>query len=538
MWNDLLTSGGRLARTQLGWGAVAALLAASLAGALVVLEPTAGVAAVAALSVLAFVLYFNARLPGLFLAALGVCLFGYTFLGKGFAYFGVAPLFVGELLFGVGLLAAAVVGLGPALRSPVIWLLLAYAAWGAARTLPYLGTYGLEALRDATVWGYSAFAVFVASFVLRLRAWAPALAGYGRWFWWFAFWSPVAGVIFRVAENSIPRVPGAGDIPVLFVKAGDFGVQLAGIATFVLVGLAQRRPGERPRPAWLDFAWWAAWLAGLVIAGSASRGGMLSVFVAVFTVLVLRPHTRWWKPAVVTILFAVVFTASDVSIDVGQERKVSASQIVTNLRSIVGGGAKQGNLDNTRAWRLAWWNDIIGYTVHGPYFWTGKGFGVNLADDDGYQGTERGIPNRSPHNVELTVLARAGVPGLVLWTLLQGTFALSLLVAYRRARRLGLEWWARVDLWVLAYWLAFMVNAAFDVYLEGPQGGIWFWSLIGFGVAALEAQRRPQEVAGAAGGRRGQGVRAPRATAGIASAPSPTPRSQPLAPTGTDPRWR
>jgi hypothetical protein len=34
-----------------------------------------------------------------------------------------------------------------------------------------------------------------------------------------------------------------------------------------------------------------------------------------------------------------------------------------------------------------------------------------------------------------------------------------------------------------------MVNAAFDVFLEGPQGGVWFWCLIGFGIAALEAQR-------------------------------------------------
>ena len=46
-----------------------------------------------------------------------------------------------------------------------------------------------------------------------------------------------------------------------------------------------------------------------------------------------------------------------------------------------------------------------------------------------------------------------------------------------------------MNLWILSFWLAFMVNAAFDVYLEGPQGGIWFWCLIGFGIAALEAQR-------------------------------------------------
>jgi hypothetical protein len=34
-----------------------------------------------------------------------------------------------------------------------------------------------------------------------------------------------------------------------------------------------------------------------------------------------------------------------------------------------------------------------------------------------------------------------------------------------------------------------MVNATFDVYLEGPQGGIWFWCVFGFGIALMEVQR-------------------------------------------------
>lgn len=42
---------------------------------------------------------------------------------------------------------------------------------------------------------------------------------------------------------------------------------------------------------------------------------------------------------------------------------------------------------------------------------------------------------------------------------------------------------------MLAYWFAFMVNASFDVFLEGPQGGIWFWCLFGFGIALIEVQR-------------------------------------------------
>jgi O-antigen ligase len=139
-------------------------------------------------------------------------------------------------------------------------------------------------------------------------------------------------------------------------------------------------------------------------------------------------------------------------------------------------------------WRLNWWKDIINYTFFGEYFWTGKGFGVNLSEVDNAGGTWFPLL-RSPHNGHLTILARAGVPGLALWALIQGAFSIGLLLAYLRARRSQQEWWARVNLWILAYWVAFMVNMSFDVYLEGPQGGIWFWSLFGFGMAMLVVQR-------------------------------------------------
>jgi hypothetical protein len=52
---------------------------------------------------------------------------------------------------------------------------------------------------------------------------------------------------------------------------------------------------------------------------------------------------------------------------------------------------------------------------------------------------------------------------------------------------------------VLAYWLASFINMSFDVYIEGPQGGIWFWSIVGFGIAAMRVhnfealQARAQE---------------------------------------------
>ena len=162
------------------------------------------------------------------------------------------------------------------------------------------------------------------------------------------------------------------------------------------------------------------------------------------------------------------------------ERSVSVQQLKANISSVVG-SADYGNLDGTRSWRLDWWSEIRSYTLHGPYFWSGKGFGVNLADEDGFQvQDDRSL--RSPHSIHMSVLARSGVPGLVAWGLLNVGYAWVVLTGQLRARRAGQERWAMWAAFALAYWLALVVNASFDVYLEGPSGGIWFWCVVGFGL--------------------------------------------------------
>jgi hypothetical protein len=77
------------------------------------------------------------------------------------------------------------------------------------------------------------------------------------------------------------------------------------------------------------------------------------------------------------------------------------------------------------------------------------------------------------------MLARGGVPCFLLWLLVQGTCVIAhdpRLLPKRRTRRPAK--WSAVFLFIGAYWLAFMTNATFDVFLEGPMGGIWFWTVL------------------------------------------------------------
>ena len=262
-------------------------------------------------------------------------------------------------------------------------------------------------------------------------------------------------------------MPGTS-VPLFEGKAGDVGVHLAGIAAFMLAGLYGATPGSRTVP---DFIVWLLWFPAATIVATQTRGGLLAIALAGLTVFLVRPSARWLR--VVAIAFAVLVVAIAVNpvFDVGRERAISVTPLLSNVTSLFDETGDE-TLDGSRRWRLAWWGAIVEYTVDGPYFWTGKGYGVNLADDDGFQVAEVGLETslRAPHNGHMDILARTGVPGIVLWILLNAVWLLVMIRALVRARRTRDERRAGILVWLTVLWAASLVNATFDVYLEGPQG--------------------------------------------------------------------
>jgi O-antigen ligase len=214
---------------------------------------------------------------------------------------------------------------------------------------------------------------------------------------------------------------------------------------------------------------------------------MVAYLFCVIAGLSLRPRSRvpWRLLTLLAIgLLAMWVTRFHVDLPGGKGRDISAEQVVANIYSVAGGDTGSESLDSTKEWRMDWWNEIIRYTIHGPYRWTGKGFGINLADDDGFRLDEDGTL-RSPHSVHMTFLARAGLPGLALWIFTLAMWLIGVVDRYLRARRQGDLRWQGVFLFIGCYWCAFLINASFDVFLEGPMGGIWFWCLFGFGLGAM-----------------------------------------------------
>ena len=448
------------------------LVSAVAIGGAVALDVRLAATLTALVIALAVIVAAGSRLVDMALGTIAVLLIGYAFLGRGFAYFGVPPLFIGELGLVLGLVAL-LVGPRHGPVQPTQIALAAFAMWGALQTFPYLPTYGVDALRDGVAWAYGLFAIVV-SVLLTPRHLMAGLRIYQRAIPFFLVWVPIAIVLTET--RILPTAPGS-DVSLVHVKGGDIGVQLAAIAAFILVGLYAR--GRPPIP---EVVTWALWLFAVALVGILNRGGLLAASAAGAALLYVRAASRVLTVLYVAVALLTVVIIVDPKIETAG-RAISMSQMVDNLTSLVSDSNEQ-DLEGTKAFRLRWWGEIVDYTVGGPYFWTGKGFGINLADADGFQPTEdRSL--RAPHNGHIEILARAGVPGLALWLLLQLVYAASLMRAAARARARDDALAIQALGFVFVFWFAALINSTFDPYLQGPQGGVWYWTMMGVGIAVV-----------------------------------------------------
>ncbi|WP_420457141.1 O-antigen ligase family protein [Rubrivirga sp.] len=410
---------------------------------------------------------------------LGAVLIGYAVAGRGFAYLGVPPLFIGEVALALGLVALA----GASRRTRVVEgttlrLLVGLIAWAAVRVALGFPTWRLDAVRDGMVVLYGLFALVAAGLVLeqpeRLR-WLVARVP--RLVWALVLVGFPAHAFIQVFEV-FPVWPWA-NVLIVQTKPGDLLVFLAAAATVVAVGF------QKPRPALL-----LGLTVGIVGLMVVSRGGMLGFVLGVSLAWLWKPagagYGRFVYVGALVIVLGLVVGSSGIQVNDGA-REFSVEQVWENLKSVAG-QSDQSQLQNTAEWRLEWWTKIVGYTVGGAHFLDGKGFGINLADDDGFSIDDEGSL-RSPHNSHLTILARGGVPMVAAWLLLQGLWLWAVGRAARTARLLRLDAWAGFYAVCGALWLAAHVNATFDVYLEGPMGAIPFWTVFGLALAGTRLQK-------------------------------------------------
>jgi hypothetical protein len=487
----------------------------------------------------------DVRVGNRYLQLVMLLLTGYAVFGRSFAAIGIHPLYIGEVVLALGIFAAMQAVYRSTLLDRIrtrfsdltvmhrISLLIpflslaAFILWGFLRTLPFATQYGLVALRDAVIWGYSLFSVVVLILLFaRPERIGWILRSYSRFVRIFLLLTPIIFILFWLAYDILPVIPGDYR-PLLFIKYGDWLVHLAGITAYQIM-LAPSMT-----PAWFIGMWLIA--TEFFFSSSINRGGFLAYISGLF-VIVLFGIRRKRIGVLIGFIAAliVVFGGSGLWIEYRyHHREISLDQFVSNIASIgsikldlehlprrersleeilgiqtaildQSPGAKVAGvgdpeiffdptLQDTVNFRLYLWRSIIKDVLQGDARLTGLGFGINLIDVAGYEA----LPYkelRSPHNIHVTILGRMGLIGFMLWTSLNASWVSLMLWLAVRSRRSGDLKQSAYFVFLIAYWTALLMNATWDVFLEGPMGGIWFWVVIGIGLAMAALYQSGQSV--------------------------------------------
>jgi hypothetical protein len=221
---------------------------------------------------------------------------------------------------------------------------------------------------------------------------------------------------------------------------------------------------------------------------SYSRSGIISFLISIMCFLYFNKEKvidtnlkRFFKLVVIGFVIIVPIYANIQIQENFQGRTVGFDQLKNNFMSIVASNEDvPATLEDNKIWRLVWWGKIINYSFTPEYFFTGRGLGMSLVKTDGIDADE---DLRSPHNFHLTIMARFGVILFVLW----GSFLLVIFKDYFKKKLTGKRFL------IVSILLAFVINASFDVFLEGPMGAFPFWTFIGI-LIIEEYHYKPKEI--------------------------------------------
>jgi hypothetical protein len=433
------------------------------------------------------------RVVNLFVRLLPIILAGYALFDRTFAWLHVPgiPLFQGEMMVTLALIviAGATHTVLPGLKNRIpSTLLVVFMLWGLLRTVPYLGTFHIDAVRDAALWYYAIFGIVVAGLVVSIPHLPKLWAGsYCRLLPWVLLWSIPA--IQLDARPGGPYLPDAPVVSWFAHKSGNIAV--GGAMALAFLWLVPIDGLERRKRVLLSV------LACLLIAMTAtqSRSGLIAAGATVVVTLLMSSSRRQMIAAMVAPLVLIVGLAWAIDLKIpAQPRPISVTQLAMNIGSLTGGGNSQ--LSDTAQWRDQLWTSLLKETRQENKLTSGWGFGENLAEKMGFQGDRRDGPLRSPHNSHLDVLARMGVIGLTIWIALWIAWFTTMICARRRASSHELRLTRGLMGFAIAAVVAILVNAYFDPTLESPQVAMWLWSLFGLGLGLVARERlRSEQVA-------------------------------------------
>lgn len=383
----------------------------------------------------------------------------YVFLNKGVAYtyFAEALLIIGIIIL---ILTRKQFVLFVDKRVKILFFLLGinfiYILFGIIRYPIF------DVVRDSFIFNY-------AWFIFILFLFKEQMDFIWRSLYFIYQWFPIVALINFILQYYVPffeSITPFGGIPILLYKNGDMGVHL--FISLILYLLDT----EKYTKSWGIFFLVITTLNFLILS-SYSRSGMLSFILSLSLFIVfnkeaaLKDRTKKILKFIPWVLLIVLPIYVNLKVEENfQGRAVGIDQIVNNFGSILG-ASTDATSENNVVWRLVWWAKIINYSFTPSNMFIGKGLGINLAISDDIITTDDSL--RSPHNFHLNIMARYGVIVFVVWI-----YWLVLLFKPLFKRKLTGK-----ALAITCILFAFILNASFDVFLEGPMGAFPFWTWVG-----------------------------------------------------------
>ena len=285
-------------------------------------------------------------------------------------------------------------------------------------------------------------------------------------------WVPIIGIVNFILQNYssfFEQFSLFGGIPLLLYKYGDLGVNLV-ISTILFLD------GKYHLNKIMSLVFIILTLINILLVLTYSRSGFIAYTITLFAYYIYSKSDikfnfrRNLKYIFFSFLIAIPLYLSFEVKQNFQGRTTGLNQIISNVNSFISNSSEfkfNNTLNNNIIWRFAWWSSIVQNTLEDKNIFTGIGSGADLVKNSGVFVEDEKL--RAPHSIHFNLLARYGFLFFLIW--------LSWIIYTLRPLFLNK---LNGDQYLIALFiLAFLINASFDVYLEGPMGSFPFWTFVG-----------------------------------------------------------